>query len=123
MTISLAQLIVPAHDKETSADFFARIFGLDYHGPVSQVAPIRINPGLVIIFETRVNFLRQRYSFSVAEDEFDEIFARMRDEGLRYGTSPADPTDLEIRERQFGRSFHFHDPSGHLLEVLSGGEA
>ena len=42
MTIVLDHTIVPARDKEESARFFARIFGLDYKGPVSHFAPVRI---------------------------------------------------------------------------------
>jgi catechol 2,3-dioxygenase-like lactoylglutathione lyase family enzyme len=121
MTVSLAQLMVPAHDKETSAEFFARMFGLSYHGSVSHFAPVRINPGLVVIFETRVSFPHQHYSFRVTEEEFDEIFGRMREEGLKYGSRPPALDDMEISERRTGRRFHFHDPSGHLLEVLSEG--
>lgn len=121
MTVSLAQLMVPAHDKETSAEFFARMFGLSYHGPVSHFAPVRINSSLVVIFETRVSFPHQHYSFRVTEEEFDEIFGRMRQEGLKYGSRPPALDDMEIRERRTGRRFHFHDPSGHLFEVLSEG--
>jgi hypothetical protein len=36
MSIALDHTIVPAHDKEESARFFARIFGLEYDGPVSH---------------------------------------------------------------------------------------
>lgn len=121
MTISLAQLMVPAHDKETSAEFFARIFGLSYLGADRHFSAVRINPGLVVIFETRVSFPHQHYSFRVTEAEFNEIFGRMREEGLRYGSRPLAVDDMEIQARRSGRRFHFHDPSGHLFEVRSEG--
>ena len=121
MPISLAQLMVPAHDKEASAEFFARMFGLSYLGPGSPFAAVRINPGLVVIFESRASFPRQHYSFRVSDAEFDGIFARMREEGLSYGSRPPAVDDMEIRPRRAGRSFHFHDPSGHRLEVVCEG--
>ena len=41
MTITLNHTIVPAHDKEESARFFADIFGLTYEGPMGHFAPVR----------------------------------------------------------------------------------
>ena len=43
MAIVLDHTIVPAHDKEASARFLARILGLRYGGPLSHFAPLRIN--------------------------------------------------------------------------------
>ena len=56
MAIMLDHTIVPAHDKEASARFFARIFGLRYEGPVSHFAPVRINDGLTLDFDDRDRF-------------------------------------------------------------------
>ncbi len=39
MAITLNHTIVPAHAKEPSAKFFARIFGLTYEGLVEHFAP------------------------------------------------------------------------------------
>lgn len=41
MAITLHHTIVPAHDKETSARFFADIFGLRYDGPCAPPATVR----------------------------------------------------------------------------------
>ena len=42
MAIHLDHTIVPARDKVASATFFARIFGLEYNGPHSHFAPVRV---------------------------------------------------------------------------------
>ena len=39
MAIVLDHTIVPAHDNEASARFFAHIFGLPYDGTASHFAP------------------------------------------------------------------------------------
>jgi hypothetical protein len=39
MAIVLDHTIVPAHDKEASAKFFARIFGLGYEGTGPTLRP------------------------------------------------------------------------------------
>jgi hypothetical protein len=50
MSITLNHTIVPAHDKEASARFFARIFGLKYEGPMSHFAPVKVNDALTLDF-------------------------------------------------------------------------
>src|SRR5436190_14374537 len=62
MSIVLDHTIVPAHDKEESARFFARIFGLEYKGPVSHFAPVKINDTLTIDFDNWESFERHHYA-------------------------------------------------------------
>jgi len=89
LTIVLDHTIVPARDKEESARFFARILGLEYKGPVSHFAPVRINETLTIDFDNWDSFERHHYAFKVDEAEFDGIFDRIRAEGIVYGSGPA----------------------------------
>jgi len=119
MSIVLDYTIVPARDKEASARFFARIFGLEYTGPVSHFAPVRINETLTIDFDNWDSFERHHYAFKVSEPEFDGIFDRVRGEGLVYGSGPRSAENMEINHRHGGRGFYFRDPNGHLLEVLT----
>ena len=49
MAIVLDHTIVPAHDKEASARFLARILGLRYEGALSHFAPLRVNDTLTSI--------------------------------------------------------------------------
>ncbi len=119
MAIALDHTIVPARDKEQSARFFARIFGLEYKGSVSHFAPVRVNDTLTLDFDNRENFESHHYAFKVSEEEFDAIFARVKEEELRYGSGPYSAEDMEINHRRGGRGFYFRDPGGHLLEVLT----
>jgi catechol 2,3-dioxygenase-like lactoylglutathione lyase family enzyme len=48
MAIILNHTVVPAHDKEVSARFFADIFGLKYEGSTGHFAPLR---GSLSIFD------------------------------------------------------------------------
>src|SRR4051812_29252525 len=69
VAIVLDHTIVPAHDNEASARFFARIFGLPYEGAVSHFAPVRVNETLVLDFDTRKTFDWQHYAFKVTDTE------------------------------------------------------
>ena len=119
MTIVLNHTIVPAHDKVASAQFFARIMGLEYQGPHSHFAPVRVNGELTLDFDERGDFKSHHYAFKVGEAEFDAIFDRVKAEGIPYGSGPRSRTDMQINQRRGGRGFYFDDPNGHVLEVLT----
>ena len=119
MAIVLDHTIVPARDKEASARFLARILGLTYEGSVSHFAPLRINDTLTLDFDTDDGFESHHYAFKVGERKFDEIFGRIKAEGIAYGSGPGSLDDMKINHRRGGRGFYFRDPNGHVLEVLT----
>lgn len=119
MAIVLNHTIVPARDKVASAEFFARIFGLEYNGPHSHFAPVQVNGDLTLDFDERGEFKSHHYAFKVSEAEFDAIFARVAAEGIGYGSGPRSRTDGEINHRRGGRGVYFDDPNGHVLEILT----
>ncbi len=120
MTIQLNHTIVPAHDKEKSARFYERIFGFAYEGPLGHFAPVRIpSQSLTLDFDNRSSFQPQHYAFKVSEAEFDEIFGRVVEAGLAYGSEPWTPENGEINHWNGGRGVYFRDPSGHLLKLLT----
>ncbi len=120
MGIELNHTIVPARDKEESARFYERMFGFKYEGPMGHFAPIKIpTQRLTLDFDNRESFNTQHYAFKVSEAEFDEIFGRIVDAGLVYGSEPSSPENMEINHWNGGRGVYFRDPSGHLLELLT----
>jgi len=119
MTIVLDHTIVPAHDKEASAQFFARIFGLKYDAGASHFAAVRVNDTLTLDFADRSTFEGHHYAFRVSEAEFDAIFGRIREGGLPYGSGPFALEDMEINHWGGGRGVYFRDPNGHVLELLT----
>jgi len=119
MPIQLDHTIVPSRDKDRAARFFARIFGLSYDGPASHFAPVRVNDSLTLDFDDDDDFEPHHYAFRVSEAEFDDIFARIENEGIAYGSGPRSADDMRINRRRGGRGVYFHDQDGHLLEILT----
>ncbi len=119
MTIELDHTIIPARDKDAAARFFARIFGLSYDGPHSHFAPVRVNDRLTLDFDEAEDFEHHHYAFKVSEDEFDAMFGRIQADGIPYGSGPYSSDDMQINHRHGGRGVYFHDPDGHLLELLT----
>ena len=119
MAIELNHTIVPSRDKEASAKFLAHILGLKYEGGFAHFAVVRVNDALTLDFDDAEDFDHHHYAFKVGEDEFDEIFARVKAEGVVYGSGPGKLDDMEINRRRGGRGFYFRDPDGHVMEVLT----
>jgi catechol 2,3-dioxygenase-like lactoylglutathione lyase family enzyme len=119
MAITLNHTIVPAHDKEASARFFAGIFGLKYEGTAGHFAPVRVNETLTLDFDNSEHFEWHHYAFHVSDQEFDAIFDRIKHAGLKYGSSPWSREDMQINDWRGGRGVYFSDPNGHILELLT----
>ncbi len=120
MTIELNHTIVPSRDKEESVRFYERMFGFKYEGPMGHFAPIKIpSQSLTLDFDNRESFQPGHYAFKVSEEEFDEIFGRIVEADLAYGSEPWTPENGELNHWNGGRGVYFRDPSGHLLELLT----
>ena len=120
MTVELNHTIVAARDSEESARFYERFFGFSHEGSMGPFVVVRI-PGqaLTLDFMQQESFDSQHYAFKVSEAEFDEIFGRIEQEGLVYGSGPTSSENGEINHWGGGRGVYFRDPSGHMLELLT----
>jgi len=119
MDIYLDHTIVPAHDKEKSARFLARIMGLKYDGLFGHFAPVKVNETLALDFDDREDFERHHYAFLVKDQDFDAILGRVQAEGLKYGSGPNSQEDMQINNRHQGRGFYFRDENGHSWEFIT----
>lgn len=118
MAITLNHTVVPAHDKHASAQFLARLFGLET-GEMAHFVQVKVNDSLTLDYDNRDEFESHHYAFQVSEEEFDAIFKRVKDAGLSYSADPMHRQVGEINHRLGGRGFYFYDPDGHNFEILT----
>ncbi|MBD2441429.1 VOC family protein [Nostoc sp. FACHB-110] len=119
MTITLNHTIVPAHDKQAAAEFFAKIFGLNVAEPFGHFAVVHVNDTLTLDFADREDFESHHYAFHVTDAEFDTIFARVKAANLEYSSDPLHQNKGQLNYRNGGRGFYFYDLDGHNLELLT----
>ena len=120
MAVQLNHTIVRVRDKRESATFLAELLGL---GP-----PVPFGPFLVVEVDNQVSLdfaddhgpvHPQHYAFLVGEDEFDQIFGRIRERDLPYWADPGRRERDQINTWDGGRGVYFDDPNGHLLEIIT----
>src|SRR5436190_14143036 len=102
MPIHLDHTIVPAHDKEASAKWLAEILGLEYKGLWGHFAPVQIDEYLSLDFDNRESFQSSHYAFLVPETDFEDIFERIQDKKIVYGSGPQALEDMEINHKHQG---------------------
>lgn len=119
MAITLNHTIVPAIDKEAAASWFAQIFGLRYDGSKGHFAPVKVNSELTLLFDKDEGFGSSHYAFHVSDEEFDQIFQRVKDEGVAFGSAPGRLTDGQLNDWNGGRGVYLKSPDGHVLELMT----
>ncbi|MCI3272702.1 VOC family protein [Streptomyces cylindrosporus] len=120
MTVQLNHTIVAAYDKNTSARFLADILGLEVSPQYGPFIPVEIPNGVTLDYmDATGDITPQHYAFLVSEDDFDAIFARVRQAGLTYWADPYHRRTGEINHNDGGRGTYFDDPNGHNLEILT----
>jgi catechol 2,3-dioxygenase-like lactoylglutathione lyase family enzyme len=122
--VVLEHVLVPARDKEISARFLADVLGLEYLGLGSTVgAPAfaRVRVGATTLdFADAESVTSEHYAFQVDDEGFDEILARVRDQGLTFYADPRHEHSGELNRWNGGRGFYFADPNdGHNIELLT----
>jgi catechol 2,3-dioxygenase-like lactoylglutathione lyase family enzyme len=120
MTIKLNHTIVYSRDKRASSAFFTDLFGLP--------EPVEFGPflGVEVANEVTLDFYDgegegspQHYAFLVGEEEFDQIFGRIKARGVAYWADPDHHLKDEINTHDGGRGVYFDDPNGHNLEIIT----
>lgn len=120
MSVQLNHTIIWCRDRQRSATFLSEILG--------RPSPFRFGPFLVVeldngasldFHETGGKIVPQHYAFLIDENDFDEIFGRIRDRGLEYWADPGQTRRGQINHNDGGRGVYFEDPDSHLLEIIT----
>lgn len=121
MAIELNHTIVHAHSREDSAHFLAELFDLEVGAPWGPFLPVQVG-GVTLDYATVGTdeaVAVQHYAFLVSEQDFDEIWGRIKDRDISYYPEPSMQHENEINHNDGGRGLYFLDPSGHGMEIIT----
>jgi catechol 2,3-dioxygenase-like lactoylglutathione lyase family enzyme len=120
MSIQLNHTIVWCRDKHRSAAFLTQLLGLPEPSRFGPFLVVELANGVSLDFhDTENKIASQHYAFLIDEDDFDRVFARMREHALKYWADPGQRRAGEINRGDGGRGLYFEDPDGHLLEIIT----
>lgn len=120
MPVQLDHTIVSSRDKQRSASFLAEILGRPSPTAFGPFLVVELDNGASLDFDdTDGEIVPQHYAFLIGEDDFDEIYGRIRDRGLEHWADPFRRRSGQINHNDGGRGVYFEDPDGHLLEVIT----
>ena len=119
MEITLNHTIINSFNNVESAKFYEKIFGFKFLKEWGHFAVVQANSTLTLDFLTKEKFSKQHYAFKVNDEQFDEIFHRIQEEDLVYGSDPYERDNMRINHHYGGRGVYFPDPNGHILEIIT----
>ena len=120
MAIELNHTIVPAHDPLASARFLASILGLPVGERVAHFTPVLLNNRVTLDYDQSDEVAEHHYAFALSDAEFEAAFGRIRDARITYYADPACREAGQVYASKNGtRGTYFHDPNGHLMEILT----
>ena len=119
MPVQLNHTIVAARDRKRSAAFLADVLGLAPPTELGPFAAVELANGVSLDFMEEDDVHPRHYAFLVTEPEFDEIFGRIRARELPFWADPFGRHPGEINHDDGGRGVYWHDPDGHMLEIIT----
>jgi catechol 2,3-dioxygenase-like lactoylglutathione lyase family enzyme len=121
MAVELNHTIVSARDAETSARWFAELFGVAPPQQFGHFWQIDTANGVALDFSSAADddIKAQHYAFLVSETDFDEIFGRVTERSLDHWADPSRNHPGEINHHDGGRGVYFLSPDGHFLEIIT----
>ncbi|UXA12083.1 VOC family protein [Mycobacterium sp. SMC-8] len=121
MAITLNHTIVAARDKRASARFLTELFDLPDPQPFGHFLVVSVGDTSLDYAEVGADqpIHPQHYAFLVSEDEFDVIYAKIRDRALEHWADPRGAQPGQVNHNDGGRGVYFQDPGGHYLEILT----
>ncbi|MEV0417441.1 VOC family protein [Streptosporangium canum] len=123
MPAQLDHTIVHSSDRFASARFLTGLLGAPEPRAYGPFAAVPLANGVTVDYADSIvasdRIVMQHLAFLVAEDEFDEIYARITEHGLLHWGDPGHTEPQQINHRHRGRGVYVDDPDGHSLEFLT----
>ena len=120
MSVLLNHTIVNVRDRHASAQFLVEILGLEQPTTYGPFVVVQVQNGVSLDYaDDHGTPHPQHYAFLVSEEEFDQIFGRLRERGLPFWADPFQHRPGEINTNDGGRGLYWSDPDGHNLEIIT----
>jgi len=122
--VFLDHTILEVTDLSESMTFYRDVVGLESRGRSGPFEVMLVTPDLALDLWEQPEPASRHLAFGMDRATFEATFDRIRESGTAYGDGPSTPTSMRAPGRSSGvhgktDSVYFHDPSGHMLEILT----
>lgn len=122
MPIQFNHTIAGSRDAVAGARFLTEILGLPQPTRFGPFEVVEVSNGVSIDFmdfgaDAAIPGIH--YAFLVSEEEFDQIWGRIKERNLSFWADPHSQRQGEINYDDGGRGLYWQHPDGHLLEIIT----
>jgi len=119
-------LILNVNDVPSSVNFYVNVMGFELEGELPPFTVIRVNEDFILQLAPWGTEGNEHLAFSLAREDFDEVFARVKENGIPYGDSFHSVGNnlgpgIESGARGSAPTLYFNDPNKHLIEIRTYG--
>jgi catechol 2,3-dioxygenase-like lactoylglutathione lyase family enzyme len=124
MEVFLDHTILEVVDLAESVAFYRDVVGLESRGRNGPFEVMLITPDLALHLWEQPQPVSRHLAIGMDRVTFEATFDRIRASGTPYGDGPSTSTSMRGPGRSSGvhgdtDSVYFHDPRGHILEILT----
>ena len=120
MPVDLNHTIVSCRDNVAASRHVASLLGLPEPTRFGPFMVMETSNGVSLDYLTTSGEIHnQHYAFLVSDEEFDEIFGRIKEQGIDYWADPGRRRPGEINTNDGGRGVYFPDLDDHSLEIIT----
>ena len=119
---TIDHIILKVNDLGASVKFYTEVLGFISEGMDGPFTVLRVGPDSQLQLAPYGTPGFEHYAFAVSKAEFEEIFARIKENGIAYGPtfdSVGSNTTAgeEAGARGLAPTLYFNDPNKHLIEI------
>ncbi len=124
MAVLLDHTILEVTNLQDSVAFYRDVVGLEHRGRSGSFEVMLITEDTALDLHEQSTPASRHLAFRMDRITFEATFERIRASGGTYGDGPSNATNMRGPGRSSGvhgatDSVYFHDPSGHILEILT----
>ncbi|HEY1973080.1 MAG TPA: VOC family protein [Pseudonocardia sp.] len=120
MAVELNHTIVASRDSASAASDLAEMLGLPAPTGFGHFQVVQVANGVSLDFASTDREIHpQHYAFLISEDEFDQVYGRIKERNLPHWADPRQTRPDEINTKDGGRGVYWLSPDGHILELIT----
>ena len=119
---AIDHLILNVNDIEASVDFYVNVLGFKLEGTDGPFTVVRVNEDFTLQLAPWGTKGNEHYAFAMSHDQFERVFALVKEKGIPYGDSfhsvgNNSGPGRESGARGLAPTVYMNDPSNHLIEI------